>query len=219
MRAVIFVNGVVQDSSALARRLRASDHLIAADGGTRHCLALGRRPHAIVGDLDSLDPALVAEMERVGVLIERHPAAKDKTDLELAIEYAIRQGATAILLLGALGGRLDQSLANVLLLARAEWPIPITLAEGDEEAQIVREGEEVTLSAPVGGAVSVLALTAQVTGITYRGLEYPLDDFTLPLGSTRGVSNVVATQPATIRVGEGVLLVVQQIDEAEPDSR
>ena len=76
-----------------------------------------------------------------------------------------------------------------------------------------------TLSAPVGGAVSVLALTAQVTGITYRGLEYPLDDFTLPLGSTRGVSNVVATQPATIRVGEGVLLVVQQIDEAEPDSR
>lgn len=209
MRAVIFVNGVVTDHAALLRRLRAADLLICADGGARHCLALGRRPHAIVGDLDSLDPALVAEMERAGVSIERHPPAKDKTDLELAIEYAIRHGADEILLLGALGGRLDQSMANVLLLARTEWPIPITLAEADEVAQVVRGGEVLTLSAPVGAIVSVLALTEQVTGITYTGLEYPLTDFALPLGSTRGVSNVVAAQPATICVGAGALLVVQ----------
>lgn len=213
MRAVVFVNGEVQDYTALARWLRPGDHLIGADGGTRHMLALGLMPDAVVGDLDSLEPETVAKLIAQGVDVERYPVAKDQTDLELAIERGLRAGASEILLLGALGGRLDQTLANLLILAQRNWPVPLRLAEGSQLAQVLRSGETLTLHAAPGSTVSAIPLSAIVTGITYTGLEYPLQDATLSMGSTRGVSNAVASSPATITIGEGVLLVVCVIEQ------
>lgn len=213
MRAVVFVNGEVQDYTALARWLRPGDHLIGADGGTRHMLALGLMPDAVVGDLDSLEPETVAKLIAQGVDVERYPVAKDQTDLELAIERGLRAGASEILLLGALGGRLDQTLANLLILAQRNWPVPLRLAEGSQLAQVLRSGETLMLHAAPGSTVSAIPLSAVVTGITYTGLEYPLQDATLTIGSTRGVSNVVASSPATITIDEGVLLVVCVIEQ------
>ena len=212
MRAVIFVNGEVRDYPALARWLRRGDHLIGADGGTGHILALDLVPDAVVGDLDSLEPATVAALIAQGVDVERYPVAKDQTDLELAIERGLRAGASEILLLGALGGRLDQTLANLLILAQRNWPVPLRLAEGNQLAQVLRSGETLTLTAAPGSTVSAIPLSAVVTGITYGGLEYPLQDATLAIGSTRGVSNVVASSPATVAIKEGVLLVVCVIE-------
>lgn len=213
MRAVIFVNGEVQDYSALARWLRPGDHLIGADGGTRHMLALGLMPDAVVGDLDSLEPETVAKLIAQGVDVERYPIAKDQTDLELAIERGLRAGASEILLLGAVGGRLDQTLANLLILAQRNWPVPLRLAEGSQLAQVLRSGETLMLHAAPGSTVSAIPLSAIVTGITYTGLEYPLQDATLSIGSTRGVSNFVASSPATITIDEGILLVVCVIEQ------
>jgi thiamine pyrophosphokinase len=213
MRAVVFVNGEVQDYTALAKWLRPGDHLIGADGGTRHMLALGLTPDAVVGDLDSLEPETVAELIGQGVAVERYPVAKDQTDLELAIERGLRAGASEILLLGALGGRLDQTLANLLILAQRAWPVPLRLAEGSQLAQVMRSGETLTLQAARGSTVSAIPLSTAVTGITYEGLEYPLQDATLTIGSTRGISNVVASTPATITIKEGVLLVVCVIEQ------
>jgi thiamine pyrophosphokinase len=213
MRAVVFVNGEVQDYTALARWLRPGDHLIGADGGTRHMLALGLMPDAVVGDLDSLEPETVAKLIVQGVDVERYPIAKDQTDLELAIERGLRAGASEILLLGALGGRLDQTLANLLILAQRNWPVPLRLAEGSQLAQVLRTGETLMLHAAPGSTVSAIPLSAIVTGITYTGLEYPLQDATLSIGSTRGVSNVVASSPATITIDEGLLLVVCVIEQ------
>ncbi len=213
MRAVVFVNGEVQDYTALAKWLRPGDHLIGADGGTRHMLALGLMPDVVVGDLDSLEPETVTKLIAQGVDVERYPVAKDQTDLELAIERGLRAGASEILLLGALGGRLDQTLANLLILAQRNWPVPLRLAEGSQLAQLLRSGETLMLPAAPGSTVSAIPLSAVVTGITYTGLEYPLEDATLTLGSTRGVSNVVASSPATITIDEGVLLVVCVIEQ------
>jgi thiamine pyrophosphokinase len=208
MRAVVFVNGEVRDYTALAGWLRPGDYLIGADGGTRHILALGLHPVIVVGDLDSLEPQTVTDLAAQGVEIERHPVAKDQTDLELAIEAGLRAGAEEVLLLGALGGRLDQTLANLLILAQRNWPVPLRLAEGDQLAQVLRSGGCLTLHAAPGSIVSAIPLSPIVTGITYNGLEYPLVDATLAIGSTRGISNVVASSPATITIKEGVLLVV-----------
>jgi thiamine pyrophosphokinase len=212
MRVVVFVNGEVQDYAALAGWLRPGDRLIGADGGTRHILALNRKPDVIVGDLDSLEPHLVAELASAGVAVEQHPTAKDQTDLELAIERGLRDGANEILLLGALGGRLDQTLANLLILAQRAWPVPVRLAEGRELAQVLRGRDQLTLDATPGSTVSAIPLSPLVTGITYAGLEYPLENATLAIGSTRGVSNVVASSPASIAIEDGVLLVVCATD-------
>lgn len=213
MRALIFVNGTIDDYPQLARWLRPDDYTIAADGGARHCAALGLRPAVLVGDLDSITPELLADYEKAGVAIERHPPRKDETDLELAVRRAVADGAGEILLLGALGGRLDQTLANLLLPARADWPVPILLADGTQLARVLRGGETVTLAGAPGDTVSAVPLSAEVTGITYSGLEYPLTNATLRLGSTQGVSNRMAGESATIRVTSGILLVVQEIED------
>lgn len=215
MRAVVFVNGVIQDYAALRPWLHEGDLLVAADGGTRHALALGVRPHVIVGDFDSTDPQTVAGLEAQGTKLERHPTGKDATDLELAIERALRDGAAEIVVIGALGGRLDQTLANVLILAQREWPASIALVEGDQMATLIRGGDLLHLGGRPGTTVSLLPLTPEVTGITYRGLAYPLTDATLRLGSTRGVSNEIADQPATIRIAQGLALVVQTLPSRE----
>lgn len=213
MRAIIFVNGMVENYDSLRRWLQPEDYLICADGGTRHCIALGITPHAIVGDIDSADPAVLADFVRQGVEIERHPPAKDQTDLELALERALRDGAEEILLLGALGGRLDQTLANLHIVAQRRWPIPIRIAEGAQVAQVLTGGDRLTLTAPIGSTVSVIPFSSEVTGITYTGLRYPLHDAILRFGSTRGISNEVAESPTTIEIGEGVLLVVVEVED------
>lgn len=209
MRAVVFVNGVIHDYDALRPWLRPDDHLIAADGGTRHALALDVHPHVIVGDLDSLDPSILAKLQAQGTEVERHPIGKDATDLELAIERAVNDGAREVVVVGALGGRLDQTLANVLILAQRVWPARISLVEGSQVATLLRGGETLRLGGAPGTTVSLLPLTPEVTGITYQGLLYPLTNATLQLGSTRGISNQVATQPATVYIASGLALVVQ----------
>ncbi len=211
MRAVVFVNGDIADYAALARWLRKDDYLIAADGGARHMEILGLSPAVIVGDLDSIDPSLLLRMQEEGADVEQHPAAKDATDLELAIARAVRDGATEILLLGAVGGRLDQTTANLLILAQKNWTVPLTIAEGDQLARVLRGRQSVTLSGLTGGYVSAVALSEEVTGVTYRGLEYPLENATLRLGSTRGVSNTMVSSPAQVSIESGILLVIQQI--------
>lgn len=211
MRAVVFVNGDIANYAALARWLRKDDYLIAADGGARHMEILGLSPAVIVGDLDSIDPALLLRMQEEGADVEQHPAAKDATDLELAIARAVRDGATEILLLGAVGGRLDQTIANLLILAQKNWAVPLTIAEGDQLARVLRGRQSVSLSGPTGGYVSAVALSEEVTGVTYRGLEYPLENATLRLGSTRGVSNTMVSSPAQVSIESGILLVIQQI--------
>ena len=209
MRAIIFINGIISDYSGLNRWLQADDHLICADGGVRHCLAMGLQPAVIVGDLDSTPLEVVEDLVAQGVAVERHPPAKDQTDLELAIERALQDGADEILLLGALGGRLDQTLANLLILAQRDWLVPIRLAEENQLAQVLSPGKTISLDGQIGSTVSVVPLTPEVKGITFSGLAYPLENATLRLGSTRGISNEIASPPATVRIDEGKLLVIQ----------
>lgn len=217
MRAVIFVNGEVDNYQILARWLREDDFRIAADGGARHLEALDLAPHVIVGDMDSIDEPLLTRLQLRGASIEEHPAAKDATDLELAIARAVRDGAAEILLLGAVGGRLDQTLANLLILARQAGSVPVAIAEGDQLARVLRGPQTLNLTGPAGAYVSAVPLSEEVTGVTYRGLEYPLHNATLSLGSTRGVSNTLASSPAQITIETGILLVTQQFPSpAEP---
>jgi len=208
MRALIFINGVIEDLAPIAPLLRADDLLVAADGGARYLLALDRLPHLLVGDLDSIAPNDLARLEEAGVEIRRSPIHKNETDLELAIDAAIEAGAEEILLIGATGGRLDQTIANVLILAQREWGIPLRVVDGDQMATLLRGPTVQEISGVPGALVSAIPLSAPVTGITYTGLEYPLINHTLHLGSTRAVSNALAARRAVVQVETGLLLLI-----------
>jgi thiamine pyrophosphokinase len=211
MQATILVNGLIHNYALIRPWVERADLRIAADGGLRHFDALGCRPHALVGDLDSVDPAEADALEAAGVTIQRHRPEKDQTDLELAIEFAVEAGAQEILLLGALGGRLDQTLANLLILAQREWPAALSIVEENQMATAMRAGNTLHIEGMPGQVVSLIPLTAEVTGITYTGLKYLLQDATLPFGSTRGVSNELAEPSATIKIETGLALIVREI--------
>jgi thiamine pyrophosphokinase len=183
------------------------DRVICADGGAQHALALGLAPDVVIGDLDSLDDDLQARLEGEGCQVLVHPTRKDETDLELALRYAIDRGVEEILILGALGGRIDQTLANVLLLALPELEgIKTRIVAGDQEMFLIRG--QALIEGQVGDTVSLLPIAGDVTGITTKGLEYPLQHGALKFRSTLGVSNVLMAPVARVQVERGLLLCV-----------
>jgi thiamine pyrophosphokinase len=211
---VIIANGPLPNPAQLRPHLRPEAWLICADGGAHHAHALGLTPDLVIGDMDSLDPALRAELEAADVPFEVHPVNKNETDLELALAWAIERGATAIDVLAVLGGRLDQSLANLLLLTRPEWASARLRAIAAEEvAWPVRGGERITIPGSVGDRLSLVPLSPQVTGVTFEGVKWPLREASLPLGSTWGISNELIAPPAHLEIGEGLVLVVHQVSK------
>lgn len=214
-RAIIFANGPLPDRAGARRTLAPTDRLIAADGGLRHLRALGLTPHLLVGDLDSVTPAEVAAAQADGARVEQHPARKDETDLELALRRACADGAQDVLIFGALGGRWDQTLANLLLLAHPDYrTVRLRLLDGAQQIYLV-QGTTVIEGQP-GDTVSLVALSGDALGVTTTGLEYPLAAGTLPFGGTLGISNVLIGTEATVTVASGlVACIVLGQDETE----
>lgn len=214
-RTLIVANGEL-DAEA-GRRIRAErwDDVIAVDGGAAHCERLGLRPDLIIGDLDSLPDGVRASFERQGVPFERHPTAKNETDLELALLRALEQGAEALVLAGALGGRLDMTLGNLLLLADPR------LAHAC--AEIWHEGSTTRLLRPPGGdvsgepgdTVSLIPLQGDALGVVTEGLHYPLRNEDLRFAQGRGISNILAGDHGAVRLREGLLLMVHTAQNEE----
>ena len=208
-RVVIFANGSLPDPERVRPMLRPDDILVAADGGARFLLALGLRPHAVVGDLDSLPSLLLETLQRQGMVVRSYPREKDETDLELALRHALEYRPRAIRIVGALGLRLDQTLGNLALLA-APWleGIDVRLDDGVEEVLLVRS--EATVEGRPGETVSLIPWGMPVEGITTEGLRWPLRDETLYPDRTRGISNELTGPQARVRVRSGLLLVVHR---------
>ena len=207
-RITIIANGDPPAAADVARWHRTGDRLIAADGGARHALALGLTPHVVIGDMDSLDADTQAQLARQGCCLITHPPEKDETDLELALLHAAGEGVTEIVLLGALGGRLDQLLANILLLTLPDLAgVRVRLVHGGQEAFVLRGGEQTVIEGQIGDTVSLIPLLGDARGLHTQGLKWPLDGDTLLAGPARGVSNTIVSLPVCIRVEEGMLLV------------
>ncbi len=205
--AVIIFNG----GDALPRRvvdeLPAGAFTIAADSGVEHALALEWPIDLAVGDFDSVSPAALAAAEATGTRVERHPVAKDRTDLELALDAAVTRQPEEIVVVGGHGGRVDHFLAGVLVLTRDAYAdIAVRAIVGSARLHVVRR--RVDLYGRPGDLLTLLPVAGPVAGVTTEGLRYPLVDEPLDPGSTRGVSNVLLGPTASVTVHGGVLLAI-----------
>jgi len=218
MRAIVIANGHIGNSEASQAQTWTHDRVICADGGAQHALALGLAPDVVIGDLDSLDGDLRARLEGEGRQVLVHPTRKDETDLELALRYAADHGVDEILILGALGGRVDQTLANVLLLALPELEgVKTRIAAGDQEMFLIRD--QAFIEGQEGDTVSLLPIAGDATGITTEGLEYPLQRGALKFGATLGISNVLTAPVARVQVERGLLLCIHISNHSEGGER
>jgi thiamine pyrophosphokinase len=207
---VVVFGGGSPPSPRAIERLPAGALVVAADSGYDHARAHGIDVDELVGDLDSISPDALEAAKAAGVPIDLYPAAKDATDLALALLTARDAGAVHITVVAGDGGRLDHLLTGLLALADPALADAVVEAwigdawvralHGPGRAEIHgRPGELVTLAAVGGSAI----------GVRTEALVYPLHDETLEPGSTRGVSNVLETTEATVSLEEGTLLIVQ----------
>jgi thiamine pyrophosphokinase len=214
MRTVLVASG--QAEAADARWLDGADQVVAVNGGTAWLASVGRRPDRVIGDLDSADPSLVAELEADGVPIERHAAAKDASDTELAVAAALAAGADELVILGALAGpRLDHQLANLMLLADPELARArdLRIVRGRTLVRALHGPGSMAIEADIGALVTLLPVGGDADGVRTAGLRYPLAGETLSFGRSRGLSNVVDEAPASASLERGTLLVIESAEE------
>ncbi len=188
--------------------LPADAWVIAADGGIAHAFALGLTVHEAIGDFDSAPAADVERVRAAGGRIEAHPVAKDATDLELALGLAVARQPRRVVVIGGHGGRFDHWLANAFLLAAPQFAaVELVARMGSATLTVVRRS--VVLTGVSGELVSLLPVHGAALGVRTVGLLYPLVDEDLPIGTSRGVSNVFVEERATVSLTDGVLLAVQ----------
>lgn len=216
-RAIIFANGELPNPESARALLRPDDFLIAADGGTMHILNLGLVPNIVIGDMDSMQESVLLRLGNSNVEMRRYPADKNETDLELALGYAIESGYREIIIVAALGGRLDQTLANISLLADLR-PFDVArgrpstfnlrLDDGVEEIFFCRDQAQVRGRS--GDTVSLLPWGGAVTGIHTENLKWQLNGEALSPEKTRGISNEMTAEMAAIRIQSGLLLIIHR---------
>ena len=219
MRAIIVASGRPTGREAWKSWVSPGDLIVGADGGAAQALAWGVAPHVVIGDMDSLPDQARAVLAAGGCEFIVHPRAKDETDLELALSYVVDHGYQEIVVLSALGGRLDHTLANVLLLALPRLSaVQIRIVDGNEEVLLVGDGRAVTVDGRPGDTLSLLPLGGDAKGVTTAGLAWALDGDPLHFGASRGVSNEMTGSTARIEVREGCVLVVHRVGGGNEDN-
>jgi thiamine pyrophosphokinase len=191
----------------IKKLIRANDLLVAADGGLGHCNELQLVPKVLIGDLDSVPVEEIEKCENAGVQIMRYSVEKDETDLQLALDFLIKKNIRTILIVAALGGRLDHTLGNLCLLLREDLVgREVILDDGIDRAFVIRDQK--VIKGAKGDTVSLIPLWGEVTAIRIEGLKYPLVNETLFADQTRGLSNEMVTSSAKVIVGAGRLLCI-----------
>jgi thiamine pyrophosphokinase len=210
MKVAVVASGDLDRTDAVW--LDDADLVIAADGGAESLDRLGRIPDRLIGDLDSTSDGLVRHLSAAGVGVDRHPADKEASDTELALRAATDAGADEIVVLGAIGGdRLDHELANILLLADPELVgRDVRVVHAGNTVRVVRSNGSLALEGRIGDLVTLLPIGGEASGVTTDGLRWELDEATLAMGASRGLSNEIVATPASVALDSGVLLVVER---------
>ena len=209
VRVVIFTGGSLGDWAL--RRVRPGDVLVGADRGALFLVRAGYTPDLAIGDFDSVNAEEREQIRRTSkTFVACDPVAKDRTDTEMAFDWALERRPERIVVLGALGTRFDHSLANVHLLRKGiSHGVDCAVADRHNEIRLVAPSRPAVLEKGEYTHVSLLPLSLDVHGVTLAGFQYPLDDAELTVGQSLGVSNVLLEPEGRVSVREGLLLVIQ----------
>ncbi len=210
MKSIVIGNGVIQDYD-IVREYFDNAYVIACDGGLNHCRKMMIVPDVVVGDFDSVNAGDKQFFEELGVERIVYPRKKDFTDMEIGINLALEKGSDEIYILGGLGKRFDHSLANLHILVN---PVVrgVRACLVDEHNLITLVKDSLDIKGEKGQNVSLIPLTTEVKGVTTQNLEYALDNKTMRVGSSIGVSNVMTEDNANVSVKDGYLVVIMSKD-------
>ncbi len=199
--ALVVCNGEPPDSSHLVARARKASLVVAADGGIMPLMNARIKPDVLIGDLDS---SLAPYPDGIKVILDPD---QETNDLEKALSYVLSSEFKNVLVLGATGLRLDQTLKNLSVLVRFHDKFDRIQFE-DLLCHIRVANKNTDLSLPVGTDISLFPISGKVDGIVTQGLMYPLLNESLENGVRDGSSNVVIDSPVSIQYESGSLLLI-----------
>lgn len=212
MKKCVIIGAGTCDVQKLKEQLVVNDGdlCIAADGGLDYLLAIGRTPHIVMGDMDSLGNEAITDLPYADYLVKRLPVEKDDTDMLAAVKEGLAAGYRRFELYGALGGRLDHTLANIqCLLYLLNRNAKGVIVGNDVKLMLIRNESAFFPAhhARKGTRVSVFAFGGDAQGVTEKGLKYLLNNVTVKLEFPIGVSNEFTGEDAEIAVENGMLLI------------
>lgn len=206
-QALIFIGGDAPHENALSFA-KPDALIIAADSGWEHALACQRVPHVLIGDMDSISPQHLSDARTKDVDIIEHPADKDHTDTELALQFAESLSYDNIHVIAGGGDRFDHMLSMVHSLVAFSEDATITAHIGQSFVRIITPREKVTLHAHTNDTISLIPLGGHAKGITTSGLKWNLTRSTLKAFASRGISNVAQSEHITVSLRTGVLAAI-----------
>jgi thiamine pyrophosphokinase len=205
-KALIICNGNPPPQTLLKRLWREADYRVAADGGANLLHVLNLLPDAVVGDFDSLHPDLQKQLPDT---ILFHVKEQDTNDADKAVRHCLKLGFTEINLLGADGGRQDQFLSILEILFKYAPLARLIIWTPLERLEFILDTWKESL--PQATTLSLLPLFGGAQGVVSQGLKFELNNHALlPGKSPSGVSNEVLSNPVTVSIQEGQLLLVLQ---------
>lgn len=189
------------------------DNIIAVDKGLESLYLLKVLPNHIVGDFDSVNKNIINFYLDKNIQIHKYNPEKDYTDTDIAIKLAINLNSNNITILGATGTRIDHTLANIHILCSClESQINCELIDSNNKIYLINSNKKIENKHSYGKYISLIPLTSTVNGVTLKGFKYPLQDYTLKIGESLGISNEIANDVATIELKEGILIVIESKD-------
>ena len=207
MRAFIYTGGEI-NAANITERPTAEDLVIAADSGWNNAKALGATPALLLGDFDSLGKQNLPD----GPEIYQVPAEKDLTDTQLAVEMALSRGATELVIVGGLSGRLDHTLSNLAILEHLhEQKVYAIITDGQNRARFLRNNSTLIARSKFR-YLSLIAADPVVKGVTLEGCKYPLKKARLSRTHQYAISNELIGNCALIDVRRGGVWVLECMD-------
>ena len=190
------------------------DRILAADSGMNALYAAAVTPDIIIGDFDSADEKILAFFQQNKAIdfCTLNPE-KDDTDTEFAIRESIRRGADSITIIGGTGTRLDHVLGNISLLGIGlEEGVRMELLDAHNHICMIDHSVTLKKKEQYGNYLSLIPYNGNVTGVTLKGLKYPLHDYTMGGFNSLGISNEIVDDEASIELTSGQLLVIESRD-------
>ena len=189
------------------------ENIIASDKGLEALDKLGLKPNYIIGDFDSINEEILSKylLDKEIKTIKLNPE-KDYTDTHMALKLAIELKSTNIIIVGAIGSRIDHTIANIHILKEAlDKNIKCSIINENNKIQLINKDTTIERNENFR-YISLIPLTTKVCGITLKGFKYGLINATLEIGKSLGVSNEQTKELAIIEIKEGILLLIQSRD-------
>ncbi len=210
----LIVSGGEINIENLKKYIQEHQNIIAVDKGLEALYKLKIVPNHVVGDFDSIDQEILKFYQKKSeIIFHEFNSEKDNTDTDIALNLAIKLKSSKIVILGALGKRMDHALANIHILKQAlDAKIPCYLIDDYNKIYLTKNNLTIPKNQTYGKYISLIPMTTNVEGLTLTGFKYPLKDAILPIGVSLGISNEIVEESANIQFEKGILIVIESRD-------